>query len=312
MGIAKQITEDEEMYLILKYSDEAEGFLESLDKVKQEVSAFMDKLEYVPIKIAIYTWLNQEQYSKKSAHYITELFKRNILHEFFVDGQEFTVGGLRNIRHQAAIDYIKKIDDISEDVKNEMIECYTSFINYLDKISYGWFKKASLNLNYSYRIAPDISNKTLSFADWRIFIDVLSKINIRDELIARCIIQGTKRVSEVLDLTVEQIDFQNNIIHFKKGKEDELVSYDAKFIEELKEYLEDTSEQRKNSTIVFVTRTGKKIVRSRLNYSFAQASIKANVSKVTPEVLRATWITLKQQGYKDVAIMQRKKFKKVL
>ena len=64
-NIVKQIAEDEKEYPILKYSEEAESFLESLDKVEQEVSIFRDKLEYVPIKIAVYKWLMQEQYKKK-------------------------------------------------------------------------------------------------------------------------------------------------------------------------------------------------------------------------------------------------------
>ena len=307
----KQWYKDEEEFPILKFPEEAVNFFQLLDEINQEVSEFKEKLEYIPIKFIVYKWLMTSRcYKKDYASYITKFFKRKIMHEFFADGDKFTVGGFRHIRHQAAIERIRKIEDLSENTKEKMVGCYISFLGYLNTISYGWFKRENFMVKTNYKMAPNIANKTLSFSDWRTFIDVLFSINVRDELIARCIIQGTRRVSDVLDLKVNQVDFLKNIIYFKRGNKRDEIVYNAQFIKELRVYIEDTADQRKDSSMVFVTRTGKRVVRSRLNYSFAKASLKFGINKVTPEVLRASWITLKQQGYDDVAIIQRRSIKR--
>jgi len=127
---------------------------------------------------------------------------------------------------------------------------------------------------------------------------------------ARCIMQGTRRVSEILNLKINQINFVKNTIWFKRQSKHEVIIYDDQFISELRNYIKTTAEQRKDSQLVFVTKKGKKIVRSRLNFSFAKASSKSAIKKVGPRILRATWVALKQQRYSDSAIMQRKKIKK--
>ena len=148
--------------------------------------------------------------------------------------------------------------------------------------------------------------KALSFYDWRAFADEIYGMNLRDELIARTIIQGAHKISEVLDLRVDQVDFENKGIHFKKKGGEEFYFCDTSFIDELNEYVGLTAYQRKNSSFLFITRTGQRVARSRLNYSFARASAKCGIKKVYPEVLRATWVTLKLQGYGNRAIVVRR------
>jgi integrase len=64
---------------------------------------------------------------------------------------------------------------------------------------------------------------------------------------------------------------------------------------------------RSDSKYVFITRSGKAVTRLRLNYSFNEAGKKAGIkNKVTPHVLRATWVTLvkQHQDISDSEIMQ--------
>ena len=122
--------------------------------------------------------------------------------------------------------------------------------------------------------------------------------------------QGAKRISEVLGVKLEQVDFENNIIRFRQSKTGGMlkeipISYPKHFMDELQDYITATNEHRTNA-YVFITRTGKPVTRVRLNYSFEQASNKARMQhKVTPHMLRATWVTfVKQQGVQDTEIMK--------
>ena len=76
-------------------------------------------------------------------------------------------------------------------------------------------------------------------------------------------------------------------------------------MKELKEYIDKTAPQRKDSAYVFITNKGNVVTRLRLNYSFAKASEEIKIKKVTPHVLRATWVTYaKQQGVQDTDILK--------
>jgi integrase len=182
--------------------------------------------------------------------------------------------------------------------------CYVDLIKWLDNISYGWFR-AAVN---SYQMSLHAMEKTLTFSEWRTFIDILSERNSRDGLIARALLQGQRRVSEVLGLTLRQIDFENNTISYrsKKGKSI-LVSYEASFMKELQEYVNETSKLRKDKYFVFLTRTGKKVTRLRVNYSFARVCELAEIKKISPDYLRGIYKMFVQQRYKETAIMQSKK-----
>ncbi|MFA6534690.1 MAG: site-specific integrase [Candidatus Babeliales bacterium] len=306
--LAHRMQKDEEEFPILKYNDASYKFLRHLDEIDHNISEFREELEDTPMKVALGVWLKKtsERVRKKYAKYIQTFFDRKIMHEVFADGKDFTIGGFRYIRHQAAIDYIKKTENLDSTIKQEMIDCYISFVNYLDLISYRWFKMEALLTPTAYKMSPDMVNEVLSFSDWRTFIDVLYEINHRDSIIARLIMQGGRRISEVLDITVSQINPQDNTICFNQKNNLLNISFHPHLLEELNGYVGSTVEYRKISSAVFVTRTGNPVTRSRLNYSFAQASSIAGVTKVTPESLRAIWVALKQQGYEDWAILANK------
>lgn len=305
----KQLNEHTKKHSIFTPNRDIQKLNNARSKMEGHILEFQDVLEYLSLKAAIQTWLSQlnEEIQTKYERFLTDMYAKQVIHEFFADGKEFTIGGLRYIRHKAVIEYIQQINDWSEDEKNERANCYKELIAYMNKISYGWFARA---LHDIYQMSPKTINKTLTFQDWRAFINRLYETNQRDAIIARCLLQSVKRVSPILNLTIDQIDFQNNIIYFaqKKDRSKNIPTYyDAELINELKEYIRATAALRGNTPYVFITRKGNPVTRSRLNYSFAQASLRANIKKVTPESLRAIATIFTQQGFKESAIMHNKK-----
>ncbi len=140
-----------------------------------------------------------------------------------------------------------------------------------------------------------------------IFLKALKAINYRDYLIAQTIIQGAKRLDEVLTAQIAQIDWTDNKITFKQSKSRELeqitiIHYPEYFMKDLKEYVAD----RGGENFIFITDKGNKVVQPHIFRSFVRAGIRSNLSKkVTAHTLRATAITvLTNKGYNVEQIMK--------
>ncbi len=145
----------------------------------------------------------------------------------------------------------------------------------------------------------------MSQAQWSAFLEELEKISFRECLIAKVMLQGGKRVRDVLDLEIDQIRWDRRKIYFMQSKmkgvkKITVITYPKTVMEKLREYVG----ERKGR--VFVTRTGKPIQLNRVSEAFAKAGRRAGVPfKVTPHVLRTSTVTyLKQQGFQDSDIMK--------
>lgn len=284
--------------------------------VNRSWSEFIDALEYTPMSAVIQHWLsNLSPATRRNyAYYIDDLRRRDLIPEYDGSGKVYTVGHFRHSSHELALEYIKKIQGWSEGTRQVRAACYISLTAYIERISRGWFRKAQASTLAANKTFFQINDKcvtqALTLTDWYRFIEKLDAINHRDGLIARCILQGAKRVSEVLEVMLEQIDWDKNIIHFQQKKSGGMIkkipiTYPQHFMDELRRYIAATTEQRKDAQYVFITRTGRPLTRERLHQSFARACAQAKIAKISPHVLRATWVTLaKQQGVQDTEIMK--------
>ena len=179
------------------------------------------------------------------------------------------------------MDDIKNIDR-DKDVDQAKLEssrqvkaaAYISFTSWLNRNTSGWFRKAIPNTQSSptfYNINDKCKTNALSLSEWYSFIAALGKINQRDALIARAVFQGAKRISEIISVTLDSIDWDKNIINFKQSKNGGTtkfipINFPQGFMEELKEYIDKTARHRKDSAYVFITNKGNMVTRLRLNF----------------------------------------------
>jgi len=309
----EQSKKDEADLPILKQTDESMQF--HLD-IRREPLEFRERLESTMITTAIKSWLSNLKAGTKRnyGYYIQNMISKGIIPGKDAAGNDYTIGHFRHVPHNAVIDHIKKIEGWSEGTRQLYAACYISFTAYLERLSHGWFRKAqpsTLESNKTFfQIRDKCATQALKMIEWHRFIDALQLINHRDALIARCMLQGAKRISEVLELTLGQVDVDKNIIRYHQKKTGGLIrempiSYPARFIQEIMTYIEATKDRRAEAVFVFITRNGKPLTRSRCNHSFKQASSEANIRRVTPHMLRATWVTMaKEQGVQDSEIMK--------
>lgn len=213
------------------------------------------------------------------------------------------------INHNIIIDKIKLISEWTENSRQSRAACYISFTRFLNRRTQGMIPRAIPNKESSgktfFRIYEKVKTRAMTQAQWIKFLEELEKIAPRECLIAKVILQGGKRVSEVLSLKVDQIEFDRRKIFFSQSKtkglkKETVITYPESVMAKLRAYIGD------RTGYVFVSRFGKPVDLRWVASMFAKAGTLAGLPfKVTPHVLRASAVTyLKGQGFSDSEIMK--------
>jgi integrase len=264
------------------------------------------ELAQISISEAANYFLNNLSYhTKLSYRYALNIFFNQNLIDPFCTLQQFSLFNL-----DALLDNIKMQIKGTEATKQARCACFISFTKFLYRKTQGMIKMASPckdhGLDTFKKIRSTSVTKALKEKEMTFFLKNLKEYSFRDYLIAKTILQGAKRVEEVLSAKINQIKWNENIITFKQSKADQLekftyINYPEYFFKELKEYIQD----RPIDDFIFVTNQGKKIDKFQIYRSFVITSQRAEISiKVTPHVLRASAITmLSKRGYSAEQIM---------
>lgn len=213
------------------------------------------------------------------------------------------------VNHDAVIDKIKNLSDLSECTKQARAACYISFTRFLSRRTHGIISKAIPSREGAaktfYRVREKVATHAMTRSQWIAFLHELQKINSRDCLIAKIILQGGKRMSEVLSLHTGQIDYLTNEITFQQSKtkgyeKETVITYPQAVFDELKEYIGG------RDGLVFITKNGQRVMPNQLAVTLEKAGAQAKIPfKVTPHVLRASTVTyLKREGFADSEIMK--------
>jgi integrase len=212
--------------------------------------------------------------------------------------------------HNSIVDAIKRVTGWSECTRQARAACYISFTRYMSRETEGMIPRVipckDEGSKTFYKVRDEVDTEAMSQAQWLGFFTALESINSRDCLIAKVILQGAKRVDEVLSLTYDQINWKENQITFIQSKTKQklkttIITYPLSIMQVLALYLKD-----RKSGLVFITSTGKKLPRLQLANTFAKAGIKAGIPfTVHPHVLRASAITYyRESGHSDSDIQK--------
>lgn len=219
------------------------------------------------------------------------------------------------INHESIIDRIKQTSNTTwkEATRQLRAACYISFTKYLSRETEGMIRRAIPNTERGekqtfHKVNEKVTTKTLNIVQWTRLFAFLENQRIsgpgkRDALIGKLMLQGGKRISEVLSLCIDQIDWEAKIIRYKQLKTTEIIyipiHYRQETLDDLKLYLNNRKEG-----LVFITKTGKPVSRHHITRAFARASEELELPfTVTPHVFRASLVTyLKDRGYSNSEI----------
>jgi integrase/recombinase XerD len=289
---------------------------ENILEAKQEY--IWQQMQQITVEQAIQIWITHIPNPRTRKSYISSMLSlidqqiinsRLSLQAFSLLSPEKIIDGIKSLPI-----FIKKSDDKKQwsmRTREARISCFLAFTGYLDRETSGIVRKAIPRKEGIKTFSPKSrKGKTIAMTreEMLFFLKELEKINKRDALIAKLCLHGGKRISEILSLRTEQINYEAKYILFKQSKsklsDDFTVMHFAK--EEASSLLGEIKKLvgvRKG--LVFVTSKGKPIQKTQLDRNFSKAGKRAGVAfRVSPHNLRSTAVTLwKEAGFNDTTIM---------
>lgn len=207
-----------------------------------------------------------------------------------------TISDFAKINSNKIVDKIKNQRNYSEATKQARAAAFISFTKYLSRLTDGRVKRALPEkfgtAKTFYSVRDKVKTKAMEKEEYLKFRSELQKISPQHRVISDVILQGAKRISEVLSMKIENIDFDERKISFKQSKtrgkdKQTIITYPKELMNEIF----DLVGERKKGFVFIKNRN--KIPRTDLNYTFAIAGRNAKIEfKITPHVLRATGTTL--------------------
>lgn len=185
------------------------------------------------------------------------------------------------------------------------ISSFKSFYKFLYKNNYIDKKNYPLT-----RIAyPKAEKKLPKFIYYNDLLEILEesshdKDGIRDKLIIEMLYATGVRVSELVNIKISDIDFNNKrIVVCGKGNKERIVYYGEYAEEVLKKYLD--THIRKDHNYLFVNQNGDKITDRGIRYIIDKIMNKLSIkTHVTPHVLRHTFATDMLNNGCDIKVVQ--------
>ncbi len=166
------------------------------------------------------------------------------------------------------------------------------------------FDKPSPNITYKdvldIPLIIHAAFRALTIKEWEKFTTVIAKTNYCYYLIALTMFYGSIGHSDVLSLTIDQVDTGLNIIKFRRKTQtnrikEHAIKFPPLFIHALTKYIDETQSKRGKKMRLFITDKGKMITLSKLENALAQASKDAHIKPVSPRIIMATGIVLRQR-----------------
>jgi integrase/recombinase XerD len=217
------------------------------------------------------------------------------------------------ISHNNIVDSIKLNGTWSEATKQARVGAYISFTRWLARKTDG-LTRVAIPLKEGtaktfFKIREKVKTEAMTKNQWEYFLKKLGEANPRDCLVAKIILQGGKRINEVLGAKIDQIDWIKGKIRFEQSKtkgyeKNTIIDYPHYIMSELKKYIE--SQVINKDNFIFVTIKGNRISQTQFNRSFKLAGERAELPfKIHPHVLRASHVTYhKEKGRSDSAIQK--------
>jgi integrase/recombinase XerD len=154
--------------------------------------------------------------------------------------------------------------------------------------------------------------KSLSLSEVKSFLEINSSGNkpvmIRDSVMLELLYSSGLRVSELVSLKIEDINFEAGFLRvLGKGSKERVVPVNMRAIERMKRYINRQRPEilnEKRSPYLFVTRRGRPLTRQRFWQVIKSLGRKKSI-KLTPHTLRHSFATHLLEGGADLRSVQK-------
>lgn len=280
---------------------------------------FNEKLELFGIRAAIDWWKrdleseagrNLDIISSRHTH-LKKLLKLEIIEPSW-NVEQF------NRQHSAMLHGLRESQFLSEEEKELKLDALIAFTSFLRKKSNECFPllQTPPELNFQ-MIVRRAAPKTLDISQWIEFRKALEKLSSRDSLVAKLMSYTARGLSEILELTLDSLDFTNYLrVKLKNEREEDVwVQLDSSVAEQLQQYISESQEFRdKSNPIVFITKKGKPVFRTHFKKVFNRASEEALLGfRVTNTMIQWSQVVdwLRRVGVSKQQIMKKLHLKNI-
>ena len=260
----------------------------------------MEKDDFLKLKVIkdFSDYIKTKNYSNHT--YIAYI---NDLYYFF----DFIKKDLINVSEddiRAYLEYLNKKNEKATSVRRQIstFKTFYKFLylnNYIDKKDYPMVKIAY----------PKVEKKLPKFIYYNDLLDIINesyrdKDGVRDRLIIEMLYATGMRVSELVNIKYDDIDFNNRRIRVcGKGNKERIVYYGEYAEEVLKEYM--ATHKKNDYGYVFTNSKGEQITDRGIRYIIDNIMKKLSVKvHVTPHVLRHTFATDMLNNGCDIKVVQ--------
>lgn len=260
----------------------------------------MDKEEFCKIYLVseFLNYIRNKNYSLNTIiSYINDLY---YFHEFVK--MDFDKVKYDDIRDYLEYLNLKKEKSTSVSRKISSLKSFYKFLyknDYMDKKDYPLVK-----VTY-----PKKEKKLPKFLYYNDLLEIINesskdKDGVRDRLIIEMLYATGVRVSELVNIKLNDIDFNNKrIIVCGKGNKERIVYYGDYAEEVLNKYLK--THVRKNNNYLFLNSKGEQITDGGIRYIIDNIMKKLSIkTHVTPHVLRHTFATNMLNNGCDIKVVQ--------
>ena len=260
----------------------------------------MDKEEFLKINVIndFISYISKKNYSVNTyTSYINDLYY------FYI----FIKKDLTKVTFEDIKDYLEHLNLKKEKTSSirRKISSLKSFYKFLYKNNY--INKKDYPLT---KIAyPKMEKKLPKFIYYNDLLEIINesskdKDGVRDRIIIEMLYATGVRVSELINIKINDIDFNNRrIIVLGKGNKERIVYYGEYAEEVLKEYMK--THERKNHNYLFVNSRGGKLTDRGVRYIIDNIMSKLSIkTHVTPHVLRHTFATDMLNNGCDIKVVQ--------
>ena len=262
----------------------------------------MEKEEFKSLDL-VHNFISHIENKNYSINTLTSYI--NDLYYFYL----FIKKDLNKVKYDDVRDYLEYLNLSDHKKKSTTIRRTISSL----KVFYKYLYKNGYMLKKDYPMAkifsPKVEKKLPHFIYYNDLLEIIressqDKDGVRDRLIIEMLYATGVRVSELVNMRISDIDFNNRrIIVHGKGNKERIVYYGEYAEEVLKEYLD--THIRKNNEYVFLNSKGDKITDRGIRFIIDNIMDKLSIKvHVTPHVLRHTFATDMLNNGCDIKVVQ--------
>jgi integrase/recombinase XerC len=255
-----------------------------------------------------YSPLTVEEYSRD-----LKLFYEYLLDKYDYP-EDFDIEKITKYELAEYLGDIILVEDNAPSTRNRKLYSIRSFFKYLNKYEL-------VNVNPALTIE---ASKTeiraepiyMKLEDARRYVEAVNRYESvnqkRDLAIVKLFLYAGLRVSELVNLNLENIDFEDGSVKFfGKGSKERTIPLHEDVVEAIKKYLPERNnikiKELKDKNALFLSRHGRRIsVRSiqLLVKKYARLAGVKNSGKITPHKLRHTFASMLYHQTKDIKVLQ--------